>query len=118
MQAKNKANNRNATKRNAIHAIVDPKLPPKLTVPFTGFGSTNVLAATVAAAAVAAAAAADAATSCCLRRAPKLLVGLRVAGVPAPMGVASLSDEAAALTRTAGSGKMNSCAHSGGNLRL
>lgn len=94
------------------------ELHPALTAPFTGFGSTDTLAATVAAAAEAAAAAADAARSCCLRRAPRLLVGLRVAGVPAPMGVASLSDEAAAFTRTAGSGKMNSCAHSGGNLRL
>lgn len=72
----------------------------KLTTPFTDLGSTNILA------------------FCCLRRAPKLLVGLRLAGVPAPIGVASLSDEAAVLMRTAGSGKMNSCAHSVGNLRL
>lgn len=88
------------------HTHTEPRL---LTTPFNGLGSTKMPAA---------AAAAAAAASCCLRRAPRLFVGLRVAGVLAPMGVASLSEDAAAFTCTAGSGKMNSCAHSGGNLRL
>lgn len=63
------------------------KLLLLLTVACTGFGSTK--------------------TSCLLPRALKLLLGLLVAGVTAPMGVASLSEEACTLT--AGSGYINSC---------
>lgn len=40
-------------------------------------------------------------------RALRLLLGLLVAGVTVPMGVASLSEEA--CSRTAGSGNINSC---------
>lgn len=58
-------------KLNAIITNKTPKLCTELTTPFTDLGSTNTLAA---------AAAAATAASCCLRRAPKLLVGLRVAG--------------------------------------